>query len=206
MDRKARRTSRPGTHALMDVWSTASRPGPASRTGSGRSACSSCCSPACRSSTRIRRSISATSRASASTTRCSPCAARTRRRVRSAISACRGALRHNRRVRRLRADADRPVGRGFPAWATIPSGQDLATGRVVHFFFAWILSGTLLVWLLASLVNGHIRRDLAPRHRRPPPPAARCARPSEAEIPSHAATTTRCRNSPMPACCSSSCR
>ena len=58
---------------------------------------------------------------------------------------------------------DRPVGRGFPAWATIPSWQDLATGRVVHFFFAWILSGTLLVWLAASLVNGHIRRDLAPR-------------------------------------------
>jgi thiosulfate reductase cytochrome b subunit len=58
--------------------------------------------------------------------------------------------------------AERPVGRGFPAWATIPSGQDLATGRVVHFFFAWILSGTLLVWLVASLVNGHLRRDLAP--------------------------------------------
>jgi thiosulfate reductase cytochrome b subunit len=51
---------------------------------------------------------------------------------------------------------------GFPAWATIPSGQDLATGRVVHFFFAWILSGTLLVWLIAGLVNGHIRRELAP--------------------------------------------
>ena len=56
-----------------------------------------------------------------------------------------------------------PVGRGFPAWATIPSTQDLATGRLVHFFFAWILSGTLLVWLVASLVNGHLRRDLAPR-------------------------------------------
>jgi thiosulfate reductase cytochrome b subunit len=32
-----------------------------------------------------------------------------------------------------------PVGRAFPAWVTIPSGQDLATGRVVHFFFAWLL-------------------------------------------------------------------
>ena len=62
-----------------------------------------------------------------------------------------------------RAVPERPVGRGFPAWATIPSGQDLATGRVVHFFFAWILSGTLLVWLAASLINGHLRRDLAPR-------------------------------------------
>jgi thiosulfate reductase cytochrome b subunit len=58
--------------------------------------------------------------------------------------------------------AERPVGRGFPAWATIPSGQDLATGRVVHFFFAWILVGTLLIWLAASLINGHLRRDLAP--------------------------------------------
>lgn len=56
-----------------------------------------------------------------------------------------------------------PSARAFPAWATIPSGQDLATGRVVHFFFAWVLSGTLLVWLVASLFNGHLRRDLAPR-------------------------------------------
>ncbi len=53
--------------------------------------------------------------------------------------------------------------RAFPSWATIPSYYDLGTARVVHFFFAWLLSGTLLVWLLASLINGHIRRDLAPR-------------------------------------------
>ncbi len=63
----------------------------------------------------------------------------------------------------LSGSAERPVGRGFPAWATIPSGQDLATGRVIHFFFAWLLSATLLVWLLAGLANGHIRRDLFPR-------------------------------------------
>lgn len=62
----------------------------------------------------------------------------------------------------LSGPADNPSGRAFPAWATIPSGQDLATGRVVHFFFAWLLSGTLLVWLIASLFNGHLRRDLAP--------------------------------------------
>ena len=48
----------------------------------------------------------------------------------------------------------------FPGWLTIPSGRDLATGRVVHLFFAWILAGTLTVWLVASLVSGHIRRDL----------------------------------------------
>lgn len=59
-------------------------------------------------------------------------------------------------------DAERPAARGFPSWATIPSGQDLATGRVVHFFFAWLFSATLLVWLVAGLANGHVRRDLAP--------------------------------------------
>jgi thiosulfate reductase cytochrome b subunit len=47
--------------------------------------------------------------------------------------------------------------RAFPAWATIPTGRDLATGRLVHFLFAWILVGALLVWGLASLVNGHLR-------------------------------------------------
>jgi thiosulfate reductase cytochrome b subunit len=51
---------------------------------------------------------------------------------------------------------------GFPSWMTIPSTQDLATGRVVHFFFAWILAATLLVWLVASLWNRHIRKDLLP--------------------------------------------
>ena len=51
---------------------------------------------------------------------------------------------------------------GFPGWLTIPSTQDLATGRVVHFFFAWIFAVTLLVWLVASLRNRHIRKDLLP--------------------------------------------
>lgn len=55
------------------------------------------------------------------------------------------------------------VARGFPGWATIPSYQDLATGRVVHFFFAWVLVITLLGWLIGSLINGHLRRDIAPR-------------------------------------------
>jgi thiosulfate reductase cytochrome b subunit len=53
--------------------------------------------------------------------------------------------------------------RAFPAWATIPSYQDLATGRVIHFFFAWVLAATLLVWLVSSLINGHVKRDLLPR-------------------------------------------
>ncbi len=55
--------------------------------------------------------------------------------------------------------------RGFPAWATIPSYRDLGTGRVVHFFFAWIFGGVFLVWLVASLANGHFRRDIVPTGR-----------------------------------------
>ena len=53
--------------------------------------------------------------------------------------------------------------RAFPAWATLPSYRSLADGRVIHFFFAWLLSATLLVWLFASAWNGHLRRDLWPR-------------------------------------------
>ena len=59
----------------------------------------------------------------------------------------------------------RPQYRGFPDWATIPSFQDLATGRVVHFFFAWILTGALAVWLIASLANRHLWRDLVLKPR-----------------------------------------
>lgn len=61
--------------------------------------------------------------------------------------------------------AARPQYRAFPAWATIPSFQDLATGRVVHFFFAWILAGTLAIWLVASLANGHLWRDVVLKPR-----------------------------------------
>jgi len=65
----------------------------------------------------------------------------------------------------LSGNGENLAARAFPAWATIPSYQDLATGRVIHFFFAWILAATLLTWLVSSLVNGHIRRDLLPRSR-----------------------------------------
>ncbi|MGN6549981.1 MAG: cytochrome b/b6 domain-containing protein [Pararhizobium sp.] len=61
--------------------------------------------------------------------------------------------------------ADDPQVRAFPAWATIPSYYDLATGRVVHFFFAWVLVGTMIVWFVASFANGHFRRDILPRPR-----------------------------------------
>lgn len=55
----------------------------------------------------------------------------------------------------------------FPAALTIPSNQSLATGRIIHFFFAWVLVGTLAVWAVASAISGHLRqlvptgRDLA---------------------------------------------
>lgn len=59
----------------------------------------------------------------------------------------------------------RLVPQTFPGWMVVPSYRDLATGRVVHFFFAWMLGATLLVWLTASLVNRHLQRDLVPRGR-----------------------------------------
>jgi thiosulfate reductase cytochrome b subunit len=52
--------------------------------------------------------------------------------------------------------------RGFPAWATVPSWRDLATGRRWHFFFAWLFAINGLVYLATSLAGGHIRRDLWP--------------------------------------------
>ena len=48
--------------------------------------------------------------------------------------------------------------RAFPAALTIPSTTSLATGRVIHFFFAWVLVGTLAVWMVASALNGHLRQ------------------------------------------------
>jgi thiosulfate reductase cytochrome b subunit len=48
----------------------------------------------------------------------------------------------------------------FPQWATIPARYDLATSRVVHFFFAWILVGTLFIWLVNALITGHLWRDI----------------------------------------------
>lgn len=56
---------------------------------------------------------------------------------------------------------ERPVFRAFPSELTIPSYYDLGTARVVHFFFAWLLVATLTVWAMASMWNGHLRRDLA---------------------------------------------
>jgi len=56
----------------------------------------------------------------------------------------------------------RPSPRGFPSWATIPSYQDLATGRVWHFFFAWVLVLNGFVYLIYALASRHVWRDLIP--------------------------------------------
>ena len=60
----------------------------------------------------------------------------------------------------MSVSADQPAFAAFPGWATIPSYRDLATGRVVHFFFAWILVGTLAIWLINALFTGHLWRDI----------------------------------------------
>jgi thiosulfate reductase cytochrome b subunit len=54
------------------------------------------------------------------------------------------------------------VARGFPAWITVPSYQDLATGRRWHFFFAWLFVVNGLVYILSGFLAGHFRRDLLP--------------------------------------------
>ncbi|GHA17689.1 hypothetical protein GCM10007989_11110 [Devosia pacifica] len=59
--------------------------------------------------------------------------------------------------------AENPHFQGMPQALTIPSFRDLATGRVVHFFFGWIFVGALLVWFVASFINGHLKRDLVPK-------------------------------------------
>jgi thiosulfate reductase cytochrome b subunit len=52
--------------------------------------------------------------------------------------------------------------RGFPAWITVPSYQDLATGRRWHFFFAWLLVINGLVYFLWGLASRHFGRELLP--------------------------------------------
>jgi thiosulfate reductase cytochrome b subunit len=60
-----------------------------------------------------------------------------------------------------RGDDGELEARGFPSWATLPSYQDLATGRRWHFFFAWILVINGLVYFLNLIARRHIR-DLWP--------------------------------------------
>jgi thiosulfate reductase cytochrome b subunit len=50
----------------------------------------------------------------------------------------------------------------FPNWATLPAHRDLASARRWHFFLAWVFVINGTIYLLISLLNGHLRRDLAP--------------------------------------------
>ena len=60
-------------------------------------------------------------------------------------------------------DQGQMTARGFPAWLTLPSYQDLATGRRWHFFLAWLFVANGLAYLVFGALSGHFRRDLAPR-------------------------------------------
>jgi len=54
--------------------------------------------------------------------------------------------------------------RGFPSWATLPSYQDLATGRRWHFFFGWLLVLNGLVYVTNLFAGRHIRDFLPTLH------------------------------------------
>ena len=63
------------------------------------------------------------------------------------------------------ADFDKPwlaFANGIPGWLTIPSYQDLATGRHWHFFFAWLFVINGATYLISGAINGHLAKDLAP--------------------------------------------
>lgn len=53
--------------------------------------------------------------------------------------------------------------RAFPSWATIPSRYNLALARNWHLTFAWLFTAGIVVYLLWSLANRHISRDLLPK-------------------------------------------
>ena len=51
----------------------------------------------------------------------------------------------------------------FPGWATIPGYYSLAIARDWHVLFAWLFSLSLLFYMIAALVTGHLRRDIVTR-------------------------------------------
>ena len=70
-----------------------------------------------------------------------------------------------------KVDGERWAARGFPSWITLPSYQDLATGRRWHFFFAWLFVINGLVYLAYSdrerpLAAARADGRAAPPHRR----------------------------------------
>ena len=64
----------------------------------------------------------------------------------------------------LYTDADGAVQRhAFPSWATIPSDYSLADARLWHLAFAMVLGFSLLAYMIWSLANRHVARDLSIR-------------------------------------------
>lgn len=61
--------------------------------------------------------------------------------------------------------AGRGAARAFPTWATLPSWQSLAEGRLWHFFFAWVFVLNGVVYLLHGLLSRHVWRDITPSRR-----------------------------------------
>jgi len=51
----------------------------------------------------------------------------------------------------------------FPGWATIPGHYSLGGARQWHVLFAWVFAVSLLLFMLAALLNGHFRRDIVTR-------------------------------------------
>jgi len=59
-------------------------------------------------------------------------------------------------------DLDNRRYQGFPSTLTIPSYRDLASGRIVHFFLAWLFVVNFFFWLLGGFANKHIQHDILP--------------------------------------------
>ena len=53
----------------------------------------------------------------------------------------------------------------FPAWTTIPGYYSLSEARAWHLLAAWPFALGLALFLLAALVSGHLRRDIATSRR-----------------------------------------
>lgn len=55
-----------------------------------------------------------------------------------------------------------PAERAFPPWATLPSGQDLATGRRWHYLFAWAFVINGLIYLAYGVGSGQLWTRVIP--------------------------------------------
>lgn len=51
---------------------------------------------------------------------------------------------------------------GLPGWPKLPAARDLAGGRNIHFFFAWLFVINGLIYLAHGAITRHFARDLAP--------------------------------------------